>query len=344
MNRKHLLYSVIVAVCVVALLTGCQTRIQPDSPIPSPERTTLEMPAPTATAAPQSAAAPSPAPTPTATPVPTPFSIVWLSDTQAISYHDYPGAFASMGAWIVARKEADNAVYVVQTGDIVDNGFVQKQWDHFDTCYHCFRDVLPYFPIAGNHDLGVKRGEYDAYLVQPFVRALPRENTFMRGRAAFATFSAGGTDFLLLGAGWHSESMAADWMNRVLAAHRDSVAILLFHAYIKPNGEFANAGEEMFHSVIEPNPNVRLVLCGHVRETGARIDEIDDDGDGVPDRRVHAMLYNYQDYSINCGQIRLLSFDPATRDITVTTYSPFTDYYYKDSHYKSAVFVLEDAF
>ncbi len=249
-----------------------------------------------------------------------------------------------MGTWIAERKDKSNAVYVVQTGDIVDNGFSPKQWERFDVCFRCFQDVLPYFPVAGNHDLGVKRGDYAAYLMQPYIRSIPRENTFMRGRAAYMTFQAGGTDFLLLGAGWQSETMAAGWMNRVLEAHRDSVAILLFHAYIKPNGEFANAGEEIFHSVVEPNPNIRLILSGHVRETGVRLDEIDDDGDGVPDRSVYAMLCNYQDYSVNCGQIRLLCFDPATRGITVTTYSPYTKKFYKDSQYKSAEFLLKNAF
>ena len=68
-----------------------------------------------------------------------------------------------------------------------------------------------------------------------------------------------------------------------------------------------------------PNPNVRLVLCGHVCGTGYRAEDIDDTGDGVPDRRVNAMLYNYQHYELESGQIRLLTFDPVSHGLTVMT-------------------------
>ncbi len=277
-------------------------------------------------------------------PVPTPFSVVWLSDTQSMSYYRYPGALASMGSWIARERDARNILCVVQTGDAVDNGFSSWQWLEFDKCYGRFRDVLPYFAIAGNHDIGVHQGDYSAYLERDSVRELPQGNTFAQGRAAYLTFSAGGTHFLLLGAGWSSELEAADWMNGVLRAHPNDVAILLFHGYIQRGGGFTAMGKQMFERVVKPNPNVRLVLSGHVNGTAYRSDALDDDHDGGQDRLVSALMYNYQDSGMDCGQLRLLTFDPAARNLTVTTYSPYTERYYRDTTFHVAEFVLNGAF
>lgn len=287
---------------------------------------------------------PTKTPVPTQAPVPTPFAIVWLADTQAISYHENTQAFDAMGRWIVEQKKNANVLYVVQTGDMVDNGFKLEQWNAFDICYNQFKSELPYFAIAGNHDIGVKLQDYSAYLARPNVSSIPRRNSFERGRAVYATFEAGGTKFLLLGAGWGSEEMSVSWMNQVLRNHSDYIAILVFHSYIYDDGNYFSVGKKMYEQVVLPNENVRLVLCGHLRGTGARFEDIDDNGDGLPDRKVTAMLYNYQDYSNNCGQLRILNFDPLTRSIHVTTFSPYTEKYYDDSYFHSAEFDLENAF
>jgi DNA repair exonuclease SbcCD nuclease subunit len=205
----------------------------------------------------------------------TPFSIVWLSDTQSITYYNYPHAWRH-GPLDAEQRVPENILYVVQTGDMVDNGFVPKQWDIFDECYNQFKDDIPYFAIAGNHDIGVKLQDYSAYLARPNVSSIPRRNSFERGRAVYATFEAGETKFLLLGAGWESEEMSVDWMNQVLKEHSDSVAILLFHSYIFMDGSYTNQGQMMFEQVVVPNPNVRHVLCGHVSVSGARFEELDD--------------------------------------------------------------------
>jgi len=283
-------------------------------------------------------------PEPEGLPVPTPFSIVWLSDTQDMSFSNYPHALEDMGEWISAQKEEKNIQYVVQTGDIVENGFSERQWRNFDQCYNCFKDDIPYLPVAGNHDIGIRQKSYSAYLKQPLVRQLPRNSIFDRGRAVSAEFESGGTKFVLVGAGWGSELMAEDWMNRVLRTHSDSVAILLFHGYIQGSGRYTIEGKKMFEDVVKTNPNVRIVLCGHVCGTGLRYEDIDDDGDGVPDRRVTALLYNYQHFEDECGQLRLLTFVPEDHSLQVTTYSPHTQQFYRDCQFSRSTFTIDHAY
>ncbi len=273
-----------------------------------------------------------------------PFSIIWIADTQSMVYKGYCDALKAMGDWIVEEKETRNIRYVVHTGDAVDDGFNDKQWENFDVLYHQFRDELPYLPVAGNHDLGVKRQEYDAYLARPYIRDFPAERSFGGGKAVYDTFSAGGTDFLLIGVGWNAEPDAARWIHSVLRAHPNHVAILLVHSFIAIDGTFTEHGEEIYNDIILPNPTIRLVLSGHVRGSGIRIDDLDDDGDGRPDRRVYSMIYNFQHYDLNCGQLRILTFDPETRSIRVETYSPFTHVDYRDEHFRKYEFTLENAF
>jgi len=333
MSKRNRWYPIVLAAALVALCSACATA----PTLPQAQQTTR----PTqATATPE----PTPSKTLEPTPIPTPFSVVWLADTQTMSYYNYPDALAKMGRWIADEKDSRNIRYVVQTGDAVDEGWIPKQWKNFDQLYGKFQNILPYFPIAGNHDVGMQWHGYGPYLARPYIRSIPRYNSFDGGKAVFTTFSAGGTDFLLLGVGWESELDAVGWMNDVLNRYPDRVAILLFHGYINVDGTFTKIGQQMFDEVVSKHPNVRLVLCGHVRGTGYRADDLDDTGDGKPDRRVNTMIYNYQHYDQNCGQLRLLTFDPVTRSIKVMTYSPVSDYFFKDDYFKAETFTLEDAF
>ena len=80
--------------------------------------------------------------------------------------------------------------------------------------------------------------------------------------------------------------------------------------------------------VVVPNPNVRLVLCGHSHAVFHNAVMIDDDGDGVPDRKVYQLLANYQEEEKGgLGYLCILTFDPLTDQLAVSTYSPYLDDY-----------------
>ena len=57
-------------------------------------------------------------------------------------------------------------------------------------------------------NLSIKRKDYSAYLERSYVKDIPQEQAFDQGRAAYTTFSSGGTDYIILGAGWDSEAAA----------------------------------------------------------------------------------------------------------------------------------------
>ena len=264
------------------------------------------------------------------------FTIVWLTDTQSIAYHDYPGAAESMGKWIAETAEEYDTRYVVHTGDLVDNGGSQRQWDNYDKLYKQFSWKLPYISVAGNHDIKGDNG-WDGYLSRPEIARIPDANKYEGGKASFATFTAKGEKFIIVAIGYGVEVESAEWVNAVLDAYSDHVAILITHDYIKADGGFTRSGKALFESVVVGSDNIRLVLCGHCRGNGFRSDEIDG-------RTVTTMMYNYQDYSANCGQIRMLVFDTNARTIQISTYSPYTDKQYKDWSSGSATFTIDNAF
>ena len=275
------------------------------------------------------------------------FTIVWLSDTQDMSYHGYNHAMQKMGVWIASQKQALNIRYVVQTGDAVENGANPRYWAEFDLMLNEFKDEIPYIGAAGNHE--VKKG-YQDYLNRPEIVSIPKENVYKDGEASFQTFEVDECKFIIIGVGSGIEEESTGWVNSVLQSHKDYVAILLYHDYLQTAGRFSKNGKSMFKQVVVTNPNVRLVLCGHVCEgeysVSSRVDSFDDNSDGTMDRNVYQMMYNYQSCGYgNNGQLRILSFDTKDRSITVTTYSPITKKYYRDwMNGDEYTFTLKDAF
>jgi len=271
------------------------------------------------------------------------FSIVWLSDTQDMSFHKYNGAMSKMGKWIAENRERLDIRYIVQTGDAVENGAAPKQWQEFDTMYYHFKDDIPYIGVAGNHE--VKKNGYIEYLARPEVKAIPESQRFHDGESSYVTIEADGCKLILIGVGYGVEKESAPWVTQVLKEHADYTAILLMHDNLTHSQKFGITGKWMFENLVTKCPNIRLVLSGHVCDTSGRQDPIDDDGDGKPDRIVTQMMYDYQHYKEKCGQLRILQFNTKTHSITVSTYSPVTNRYYRDYWFGNQfTFTLDNAF
>lgn len=317
-------------------------------PAPAPDA------APTASEAPELSPAPTPdvyraardllppEPSPTQPPAPTPFSVVWIGDTQTMVYRKrLVPALVSMGQWIRDNTQKENIVQVLHTGDLVENGFNPNYWKNFYEFYDRIGERTPFFAVAGNHDIGRGRDDYSAYLAQPFLDRLPGAQKFDGGVAAWTTLEAGGETFLFLGAGYDRSAEAMPFLKDAIRAHPNAVAVLLTHSYMSPRGVLTKEGKRLRDDLLADCPEVRLVLCGHTYGTALRKETFPAADGGT--RRVYAMLQNFQKWE-DGGQMRLLTFDPAARTLTVTTFSPYTGKTYKDGTLHRATFVLENAF
>lgn len=331
----------IVAIILLFCLPACQNSLAPTEPSTSPAGDSISLIL--NTSEPDMPTIPPPTPSPA--PAPTPFSFLWLPDTQQLSYHE-PEVLKSTGAWIAANVDMENLVGVLHTGDIVDNGFKEWQWENFNLALDQFSSKVPYYPVAGNHDIGVKRQDYSAYVARDFLNCFPDSQKFAGGIILYDIVEAGGLSFLLLCVGWEAARTegAIEWLDAVVHEHADLPCILLLHGYLNGKGEVMSVARFEHDDLVAKYPNVRLVLCEHSRGYSQLSESFDDDGDGFTDRIVHAIMYNMQGAD-NYGALRLLRIDPSDRSLEVISFSPYLDRPLKElEEYGPLDFKLENVF
>ena len=316
-TMKHWTSILLIAILAV-LLTAC-ARTEAG---PAQAAADVSAPAPAATSA------PTVTPAPTATPAPTPFSMVWMVDTQMYS-STYPDILNSIFQWTADVRDEKNVEALVHSGDVVRSVYYPEQLERIGAASALLPDDLRCIIAAGNHDCGIDPGDYSAFLQYRFDTDFQPENGFEDGVSYYTTFTAGGVPILALSIAYGEEKACVEWARGVLSAHPDHYAILLVHSYldtsygVKGNG-YTSSGEALRDGVVIPSPNVRLVLCGHMRDVQHSELSLDDDGDGAADRTVIQMMLNPQENVLGGGGfLRLLTFDPARDRLTVETYSPY---------------------
>ena len=225
------------------------------------------------------------------------FTIAWMSDTQEYSSSASP-MWAEMNNWIMDNRDKLDIRYVFHTGDIVSASKSDKQWQYAGEAMSIFsRGELPFLAVTGNHDTGY-RESYSRYMdyvgsLQPMHFAQEYADTGSR----YELFSADGRDYIFLGIAYSARGPSEEecqWAREVLEKYSDRTAIILTHSYIKRLTDYTTQGKVIYEQIVKPSKNVLLVLCGHCRELSRRVDEVDGDGDGLPDHTVYSILTNFQ--------------------------------------------------
>ena len=277
------------------------------------------------------------------------YTFVWMSDTQFYA-ESYPEIFKEQTEWIAKMKKKLGIKYVFHTGDLVNQSRKKKQWRNADKYMKVLdENNIPYGVLAGNHDVDQVNNDYsefyryfgkDRFNNKPYYGGSYRNN-----RGHYDLISVGGNDFIMVYLGWDVTDEGIEWVNKVLAAYPDRKAILSFHEYLLATGTRHPMGDKLYNEIVVPNKNVMAVLSGHYHEAQTFIDEIDDDGDGNPDRTVTQMLADYQaGPEGGQGYMRLLHFDQDNNRILVKTYSPYMDdynFYDLDIYPQKDQFVIE---
>ena len=241
--------------------------------------------------------------------------------------------------WLLANRSRMNIQYLFHDGDIIDDVDLVGEWDNADKAYaYLDRAGFPYGVLAGNHDVGHLRGDYTEYW--KYFGASRYENnpwyggSYQNNRAHYDLITVDGIDFLMMYVGWGVGDEEIEWMNEVLAKYPERVAILNFHEYLLATGGLGEEPKRVYDEVISVNPNVRMVLSGHYHNAKTVTYDFDDNKDGQTDRKVYAMLFDYQGLSEGGkGYMRLMHFDCKNGTVTVRTYSPsLNDYDAKDNN------------
>ena len=239
------------------------------------------------------------------------FTIAWLSDTQ--NYHNaYKPIFDGMTQWIADNREALDIRFVFHTGDVVGRWSSEDQWRQARESMGILSNAsIPFLTVCGNHDIGYRMNYANFLKYVLSLRPASMSQEYGDTGSRYELFSANGRDYIFMGIAFSNRGPSED-------------AIIITHSYLKKSVAYTTQGKAIFEKIVKANPNVFLVLCGHCRDISYKNVQLDDDGDGDPDRTVYAILSNFQGSKAGGGgYMRILDFRDS--DIYIYTYSPYYD-------------------
>jgi cysteine-rich repeat protein len=274
------------------------------------------------------------------------FSLIALPDTQFYSSSlngGTPAIFNAQTQWIVDQRASRNIAYVAQLGDCVqngNNGGNDVEWQVADAAISLLEDPIttqlaqgmPYGIAVGNHDQspigdpegtppGNSTASYNNYFgISRFLgRSYYGGHYGTSNDNHYDLFSAGGMDFIVIVLEYDTSPDAAvlSWANALLQSYPERRAIVVSH-WIVNTGNPATFGAQgqAIYDALKSNPNLFMMLSGHVCSEGRRQDTFNG-------HTVDSMLSDYQcDPAGGNGWLRILTFRPAQNQIVVETYSP----------------------
>jgi DNA repair exonuclease SbcCD nuclease subunit len=260
------------------------------------------------------------------------FTIVLVPDTQMYSMSD-PSTFDEQMNWIVRNAESMNIPYVVHVGDLVDLGGVDYQWVNADRSMRILDEAgMPHGVLPGNHDVNFVDLDFTNYWkyfgAHRFEGRKYYGESFKNNTGHYDLISVCGIDFVFVYMGWtdnwNMQDDEVEWVNRVLAEHRNRHAILVVHDYMNGRGERFAKADDIYEKVVLPNPHIQMVLSGHSHGSALLVDKVDDDGDGIPERTVNQMCGTK---GVKSGYMTLLHFDKANNKVYCKAYSPTLNHY-----------------
>ena len=326
-----------------------------------------------------------------------PFTLVALPDTQTYVCCGgrYTDLATAQTEWIVDSLDKLDIDFVTHEGDLVDDASITQEWRDADRAMDVLDGKVPYSVAMGDHDYypeEVHDGDtsnFRRYFGESRYQSYDwYGDAGPRGLSHYQIFDGGGVEFLHLAVEWEAPSDALSWAKRVIEDHPDMPTIITTHAYLRDGGSSrggrrttqneteacvnlrgdkcndpgndkdAASGEKIFQTLVNPYPQVFMVLNGHYHNNGRRssnpnVSGCNIDADGFKstyDKRlqcdngeyrqvstnsagskVYEMLANYQSYENGGnGWLRIIKFLPGEGTngldrIKVQTYSPTLD-------------------
>jgi calcineurin-like phosphoesterase family protein len=294
------------------------------------------------------------------------FTLAVLPDTQIYAWK-HPEIYLSQTRWIAENAARYHISYVLHLGDITQHN-LPEEWQAARRAHDLLTGKVPCAIAPGNHDLGPggKSGARDSLFTAMFplaeFKAMPgfggvydQEPDHTENN--FHLFTAGGRNWLVLALEFGPRDDVLRWAGDVADRYPDRSAILITHAYLRPDGTrfdrhepFTDAdksfdqsgatppnkgfdryklshapggfndGGDIWRKLVSPRANFVLVVCGHDC-ISSRLTSTGEHGNPV-----HQMMVDYQtQHDGGDGFMRLLQFLPDGKTLRVRDYSPVLD-------------------
>lgn len=255
------------------------------------------------------------------------FKLVVMPDTQW-GIQKWPNVIQDMTKWVAANAEKENIKYVLHVGDMVQVGGAEEEWKSFDKTMATLEQAkVPYLLGVGNHDYDrLSKGKSTVLFNKYFPLDRISKNAgfggaFPEGKSdnSFATFKAGGKNWLVVALQYAPNDTEIGWANEVIGKHLDHQVILVTHSYLTHTKRDV-IGEILWEKLVRHHPNISMVFCGHLSTVNYRAK-----GDGG--NTVCEMLFDWQNGESPDpnSYLVLVNIDTDARKITTKAYSPNLD-------------------
>lgn len=240
-------------------------------------------------------------------------TMIWSTDPQHYTkFEDLHDFYYQVYQYAAEQYVAGNVGYIMTTGDLVDDrpntAEAVAQWQVADQAMSYIEAVgMPNGLVSGNHDVGDYKKpdysegpadvDYSKYL-QYFGEDRYSDKAWYGGSlndniSHYDLITIGNVDFIImyLGYGLEATDETIAWANDVLATYSHRTAIIATHEYLDAGAAIRapkSRAELIFSEIVEPNANVKMIVCGH--DDGSVILEAPT-SDG---RTVYEVLSDYQ--------------------------------------------------
>ncbi|MGB1926040.1 MAG: metallophosphoesterase, partial [Rubripirellula sp.] len=210
------------------------------------------------------------------------FSIILLPDTQNYS-EKYPDTYIAQALWIRKQAKQDNIKFAIHLGDIVQTSTKQPEWENADRAMRLLDGVVPYSMAPGNHDMVIKTRDSSLYnKYYPPTRFAGQDwyggHMGENNDNNYCFFEASGMKFLILNLEFAPRDQTLEWAASITQKYSDHRVIVATHCYMRPNARdtgcatsyniAGNSGEQIWQKFIRKQPNIFLVVSGHVLGVG----------------------------------------------------------------------------
>ena len=205
-------------------------------------------------------------------------SFAWTTDTQYyIGNSSYRHYMIEQFNWFVTEYNAGNIAYVCNTGDVVNTKSSINEYETGRNVHNILdNNNVPNGVTPGNHDIGNAHDEtlyydnWNTYFGAQYYDYQPWwGGGYLSNTSHYDLMTIGGRDFIFLYLGLNHETTddGVAWANKVLKMYPHRTAVILTHQFLSTSGSLLTGSygfaDQILDKIVEPNPNVRMVLCGH---------------------------------------------------------------------------------
>ena len=272
------------------------------------------------------------------------FTIATIPDTQFYSEGGALGnlrgpTYGAQMQWYLDNRNSTvmpNLAFITHQGDIVEHGdSIPDEWPIADAAMRILENPstsllphgIPYGVTPGNHDFGTGSGTgsttlYNQYFGIPRFAGRSYYGSGFGGNnlSSYQLFSASGLEFISISLEYNTGAKATyqaqlDWADALLKAHPNRRGLVTTHWMVNTGNPatFSAQGQDIYDD-LKDNPNLFLLLGGHVAGEGRRSDTFEG-------RTVYSVLQDYQGRTNGGdGWLRYFIMSPANNTITAKTY------------------------